>query len=61
MLFQTETPSSPDNDGEFCRELDVELQFRLEERHVFIVEWKFQLGLATEELVHFFMPFKSPG
>lgn len=32
-----ETPSIPDNDGEFCWELDVEIQFRLEECHVFTV------------------------
>lgn len=43
-LFQMETPSIADNDGEFCWELDVGLEFRLEERHVFVL-WKLQLGL----------------
>lgn len=37
-----ETPSIPDKVGGFCWELDVELQFRLEECHVFIVVWKVQ-------------------
>lgn len=32
-----ETPSIPDNDGEFCWEMDVDLKFRLEEHLVFIV------------------------
>lgn len=30
-----EFPSIVDNNGEFCWELDVELDFRLEECHVF--------------------------
>lgn len=51
-----ETPFIPDNDGEFCWELDVELKFRLEERHVFILVWKFQLGHGTEEFLHFSFP-----
>lgn len=53
MLFQTETPSIPNNDGEFCWELDVELVFSLEELLVFIVVWKLYLGLDTEVLFHF--------
>ncbi len=44
-----ETPSIPDSDGEICWELDVELEFRLEERRVFIVVWKLQLGLDTKK------------
>lgn len=51
-----ETPFIPDNDGEFCWELDVELEFRLEERHVFMVVWKLQLGLDTKEFIHFPFP-----
>lgn len=47
-----ETPSIPDNDGEFCWELDVELEFRLEEQTVFLVLWKFQLDLDTKESLH---------
>lgn len=38
-----ETPFIPDSNGEFW-ELDVELEFGLEERHVFMVEWQMQLG-----------------
>lgn len=48
-----ETPFIPDSDGEFCWELDVELELRLEERHVFMVVWKLQLGLDTEKVLHF--------
>lgn len=52
-----ETPSIPDNDGEVCWELDVELEFRLQECHVFIVVWKLQLVLDRKELLHFSFPF----
>lgn len=51
-----ETPSIPDTDGEFCWELDVELELRLEERHVFILVWKLQLGLDTKEQLYFLFP-----
>ena len=47
-----ETPFIPDIDGEFCWELDVELEFRLEQCQAFMVVWKSQLGLDTEELLH---------
>lgn len=60
-----ETPSIPDNDGEFCWELDVELEFRLEEQTVFLVLWKFQLDLDTKESLHIsftsFLSLNSPG
>lgn len=55
-FFQMETPLIPDSDGEFCWELDVELELRLEERHVFMVVWKLQLGLDSEKVLHF-LPF----
>lgn len=55
-----ETPSIPDTDGEFCWELDVEIGFRLEERHVFIIVWKFQPGVGTKELLDFFLNSHLP-
>ena len=39
-----ETPFIPDSDGEFCWELDVEWEFRLEELHVFTIALKLQPG-----------------
>lgn len=51
-----ETPSFPDNDGEFCWELDVELEFRLEERHVFTVCMEIAAGFSYKEVTTFFIP-----
>lgn len=42
--FQMETPFILENNGKFCWELVVELEFPLEEHRVFIVEWKMMLG-----------------
>lgn len=46
-----ETPSIPDNDGEFCCEMDVEVEFILQVDNSFIVAWKLQLGLDTRNLL----------
>lgn len=42
--FQMETPFILENNGKFCWELVMELEFTLEEHHVFMVEWKMMLG-----------------
>lgn len=51
-----ETPSISDNDGEFCWEMDVELGFRLEERHVFTVCMEIAAGSSCKEFTTFLIP-----
>lgn len=54
-----ETPLLPDSDGEFCWELDVEPEFRLEERHVFYgcMEIAAAVAIQTSWCTSYFPPF----